>query len=71
MPLVRIAFARHPDAEQKARIQSRVTEVIVEELGVPPEVVAVLIENVDPTDWSVGGTNLAARFAAQKAGTSR
>lgn len=55
MPLVRIAFARHPNAEQKARIQARVTQVIVEELGVAPEVVAVLLENVAPDDGLSAG----------------
>lgn len=64
MPLVRIAFAKHPDAGQKARIHARVTQVLVEEMGVSPDVVNVLLENVSPEDWAVGGTSLAEKFAA-------
>ncbi len=72
MPLVRIAFARHPDAGQKARIQARITQVLVEEMGCAPEVVNVMLENVAPEDWAVGGVSLAEKFAAlarTKAGT--
>ena len=65
MPLVRIAFARHPDAGQKARIQARVTQILVEEMGCAPQTVNVLLENVDPADWAVGGTALAEKFAAE------
>lgn len=55
MPFVNIRiYAGHPQ-ERKRRIASRITDVISEEAKIPREAVWVVIEDIEPKDWFVGG----------------
>ncbi|RJG02622.1 tautomerase family protein [Noviherbaspirillum sedimenti] len=64
MPLLRLACAKHPTPEQRKRLIQRLTSTIVEELGVPVSSVNVLIEEVPPSHWGVGGVGLDEIFSA-------
>ena len=66
MPILKLSCAKHPSAEQRARLIRRLTTVVVEELDVPAEVVNVLIENIDPAHWGVAGVGLDVKFGTGK-----
>lgn len=58
MPLIRVSMflGRHPD--QKAELIRRLTEVFLDVCGQPgqrPEGVWVILDEVDPAHWGVGG----------------
>lgn len=67
MPILKLSCAIHPTPAQRTRLHERLTAVVVEELGVPAAVVNVLIEQVDPANWAVGGRGLDELFAQQRA----
>lgn len=55
MPFVNIRiYAGHPE-DRKRRIASRITEVISEETKLPKEAVWIVIQEVEPKNWFVGG----------------
>lgn len=62
MPILTLQCAKHPNKEQTERLIERLTSVIVEELGVPKEVTHVLISNINPQLWGVGGISLSKKF---------
>jgi len=63
MPILKLSCAKHPaDIETKERLIQRLTQVVIEELQVPPASVNVLIELVDPAYWGVAGENLKSVF---------
>jgi len=55
MPIVRIELwpGRAPD-EKKALIRN-VTDAVVKSVGCPDKAVAVLLYEVDKSDWAIGG----------------
>lgn len=63
MPLITLACAKHPTAEQRKRLIERLTSTVVEELGVPIASVNVLIDEIRPSHWGVGGVGLDEVFA--------
>lgn len=58
MPILKLSCAKHPDPQARERLIKRLSEVLIEELQVPPSSVNVLIELVDPAYWGVGGESL-------------
>jgi len=62
VPILKLSCAKHPDAQARDRLIRRLTDVLIEELGVPPESVNVLIELVDPQYWGVAGESLRTKF---------
>lgn len=63
MPILKLSCAKHPaDQQARDRLIRRLTDVLIEELRVPPESVNVLIEQVDPQFWGVAGESLRVRF---------
>ncbi|WP_426984130.1 4-oxalocrotonate tautomerase [Brevibacillus borstelensis] len=55
MPIVQIQVLEGRDKQQIARLIASVTEAVVESLEVKPEQVRVLVSEVPPTHWGVGG----------------
>jgi 4-oxalocrotonate tautomerase len=63
MPIVRIDLLEGRTAERKADLIRRVTEAVVAALQVPPEQVRVVLSEVLPEHWGIGGTTVAERTA--------
>ena len=55
MPVIRADILKGRSQAQKARFAAGVTEAAVEALGVRPEQVRVLINEVEPEHWFVAG----------------
>ncbi|MEW5734622.1 MAG: 2-hydroxymuconate tautomerase [Thermodesulfobacteriota bacterium] len=55
MPVVSIKMAEGRSVEQKRRLVRSVTDALVSELGVKPEWVTVLIEELSRENWATAG----------------
>ncbi|WNF05437.1 4-oxalocrotonate tautomerase [Brevibacillus borstelensis] len=55
MPIVQIQVLEGRDKQQIARLIASVTEAVVASLEVKPEQVRVIVSEVPPTHWGVGG----------------
>ena len=59
MPLVEMYFGRGSlSAEQKLSLARKVTDLIVEEAKQPKNYTWVVIHEIPPEDWMVGGLTL-------------
>ena len=58
MPIVKVTFAKGPSNEQKSQLIRDITTVIIDRLGVPEASVNVLLTEVEPVDWGIGGIGL-------------
>ena len=68
MPIVRIDLVAGRTPERKADLIRRVTAAVVAALDVRPDQVRVLLTEVPPEHWAIGGETIAERAArAQKA----
>lgn len=67
MPFVSIRILEGHSQARKDEISKRVTEAISEVAQLPKEAVWVVFEDVKATDWSVGGTSVAALNAKRAA----
>jgi 4-oxalocrotonate tautomerase len=61
VPIIEVKMLEGRTSEQKARLSRELTEVAMRVLEVRPEAVRVLIQEVSPAHWSVGGVNFAER----------
>ncbi|MFS6835645.1 tautomerase family protein [Staphylococcus aureus] len=52
--------------EQKEKIIKGVTDLLFDVLGKPHSSTSVIISEVDPDNWGVGGETVTKRRAAQK-----
>jgi 4-oxalocrotonate tautomerase len=64
MPIVRIDLLEGRTTERKADLIRRVTEAVVAALDVRPEQVRVLLSEVPPEHWAIGGRTIAERAAS-------
>jgi 4-oxalocrotonate tautomerase len=64
MPIIRIEMLQGRSPAIKAELIARITEAAVATLSVDPEQVRVLIYEVPPEHWAVGGQTKAATTAA-------
>lgn len=55
MPYIIIKALRGRKLEQKRELARRITDATVDVYGVPPEVVSVRFEEVEPDSLAVGG----------------
>lgn len=55
MPIIQFNLLEGRTVEQKRNLAKRVTETVVEVLGVKPENVRILIHEMGGEDFSVGG----------------
>jgi 4-oxalocrotonate tautomerase len=58
MPIVRIDLLEGRSPERKAELIRRVTAAVVESLEVRPEQVRVLLYELPPENWAVGGKTM-------------
>lgn len=56
MPVVQISMLEGRDPEDRGRLVVAVTDAVVETLDVDPGQVRVLLYELPPGDWGVGGT---------------
>ena len=66
MPLVRIEFLAGRSAEQKNELIKQVSAAVVRTLSVAPEQVRVLLFEMPPEHWAVGGVTMAERAQSQQ-----
>jgi 4-oxalocrotonate tautomerase len=59
MPIVRIEMLEGRAPERKAELLRRVTEAVAVSLAVRPEQVRVLLYELPPEHWAVGGHAIA------------
>lgn len=59
MPLIQATILQGRTIEQKREFFARVTQVAVETLNVKPEQVRVVINEVAPEHWCIGGLSKA------------
>lgn len=55
MPIIQVNMLEGRTTEQKRNLASRMTEAAVEALGVKPQNVRILIHEMGPYDFAVGG----------------
>lgn len=61
MPIIRIELLEGRTPERKRDLIRRVTDAVVAALEVRPEQVRVLLTELPPEHWAVGGVSLAER----------
>ncbi len=62
MPFVNIKITREgASAAQKAQLIQGVTQLLAEILGKNPQTTVVVIEEVDPDNWGIGGESVTVR----------
>lgn len=67
MPVIQINLMQGRTNEQKKRLAEKVTDAVIEALGVPRETVRILIHEMGPYDFAVGGVPMAERNSAPTA----
>ncbi len=60
MPIAHILMLEGRSEEQKAAVIAKVTEALVEAVGVPRETVRVLIQDLPKSNWGIGGQSVKA-----------
>lgn len=66
MPVIQVNLMQGRTNEQKKLLAQRITQSVVEVLGAKPESVRVLIHEMGPYDFSVGGVPMAERDPVAK-----
>lgn len=67
MPIIQFNLMEGRTPEQKKRLAEKITDTVVEVLGVKRETVRILIHEMGPYDFAVGGVTQAERVAAAAA----
>lgn len=65
MPLVQISMMPGRTPEQKKGLIRDVCDAVVRNCAVKPEQVRVIIQEIAPEHWAVGGVSMAERAAAE------
>ena len=60
MPLIQVTLLEGRSAEAKAALIRRLTDAAVEAVTVPREAVRVILQEVPPAHWGVGGVSKSA-----------
>lgn len=55
MPFVNIKMYKGRSKEEKRRLAQRVTEAVSQTIGVAEDKIWVVIEDISPSSWAVGG----------------
>lgn len=66
MPVIQVNLMQGRTNEQKKLLAQRITQCAVEVLGAKPESVRVLMHEMGPYDFAVGGVPMAERSAVPK-----
>lgn len=57
MPLAQISMLEGRTEDQKRAVIEKVTQALIEAIGVPAESVRVVIQDVPKTNWGIGGVS--------------
>lgn len=68
MPLIQVTMIEGRSPEAKAALILRLTEAAVDAVGAPRESIRVILQEVPPAHWSVGGVSKANSTKAAKNG---
>ena len=60
MPLIQVTLIEGRSAQAKAALIQRLTDAAVESIAAPREAVRVILQEVPPAHWGVGGVSKAA-----------
>lgn len=71
MPFVNVKITTGATSEQKERLIAEMTRVLVETLGKNPASTHVVIEEIEPDSWGVGGNTVAELRASGAGGVSK
>ena len=71
MPFVNVKITSGATPEQKAQLIERMTQVLVDVLGKNPASTHVVIEEISPDSWGVGGKTVAALRAGGAGNVSK
>ncbi len=55
MPVVNVALYTGRTAEQKSDLAKAITKAISETAGIPDSATTIIFQDVEKTNWSVGG----------------
>ncbi|HSW05174.1 2-hydroxymuconate tautomerase [Aquabacterium sp.] len=55
MPLIQVTLLEGRSADMKAALIFRLTEAAVDAIGAPRESIRVILQEVPPAHWGVGG----------------
>lgn len=55
MPVVQVSLLEGRGVEERRRLVAAVTDAVVDSLGVDPGQVRVLLYELPPGDWGIGG----------------
>ena len=64
MPIIHVELLEGRSVDQKRRLATELTDAFVRTCGGDPAAVRVLLRDVPPTDWAIGGELVADRAAA-------
>ncbi len=71
MPFVNVKITTGATPEQKEQLIAQMTQVLVDVLGKNPASTHVVIEEIDPDSWGVGGKSVAELRASGAANVSK
>ncbi len=71
MPFVNVKITTGASPEQKEELIARMTQVLVDVLGKNPASTHVVIEEIEPDSWGVGGKTVAKLRASGASNVSR
>jgi len=73
MPLIQVSMVAGRDPERVQAFIAALTDAAVNEIGAPRESVRVLVNEIQPEHWAVGGVpkSAAARARANSDGSTR
>jgi 4-oxalocrotonate tautomerase len=61
MPYINVRVLEGIDKEQKDEVIRRITDVMVEVLGKNPDTTIVVIDELSPDNWGIGGQSITER----------
>ena len=62
MPIIQVNMMENRTDEQKTELARKVCDTVCEVLGTKPESVRIMIHELGPHDFSVGGVTMAERW---------
>ncbi len=71
MPFVNVKITSGASSEQKQELIAQMTQVLVDVLGKNPASTHVVIEEIEPESWGVGGRTVAALRAEGSGAVSK
>jgi 4-oxalocrotonate tautomerase len=70
VPIINVQFLEGRTREHKGVLIERLANVLVETLDVPEDAIRIILTEVSPDDWGVGGRSMAALRREQRGGAT-